>query len=66
MLDDSGQPHQDFRRLLFGMDASDPRLCEPMELEYVNSWVPFDRAGYAELEAAVAAGPIIVGHKTRA
>jgi hypothetical protein len=48
------------------MDASDPRLCEPMELEYVNSWVPYDRAGYAELEAAVAAGPIIVGDKTRA
>ena len=61
VLDDRGDGHQDFQRLLFGMDASDPRLCEPMELEYVNRWVPFDRAGYADLEAAVAAGPIIVG-----
>jgi hypothetical protein len=48
------------------MDASDHRLCEPMELEYVNSWVPYDRAGYAELEAVVAAGPIIVSDKARA
>jgi len=61
VLNDSGHAHQQFRRLLFGMDASDPRLCEPMELEYVNRWVPFDRAGYADLEAAVAAVPIIVG-----
>ena len=66
VLDDSGQAHQEFRRLLFGMDASDPRLCEPMELEYVNRWVPFDPAGYAELESAVAAGPIIVGERTLA
>ncbi len=46
------------------MNASEPRLCEPMELEYVNSWVPFDRAGYADLEAAVAAGPVVVGQKS--
>ena len=63
VLDDSGEDHQRFRQLLFGMDVSDPRLCEPMELEYVNSWVAFDRAGYADLEAAVAAGPIIVGER---
>ncbi len=61
VLDAGGDAHQRFRELLFGMDASDPRLCEPMELEYVNRWVPFDRAGYSEFEAAVAAGPIIVG-----
>ena len=24
-----------------------PKLCEPMELEYVNRWVPFDPDGYA-------------------
>ena len=61
VLDDRGEAHERFRTLLFGMDATDPRLCEPMELEYVNRWVPFDRAGYADLEAAVAAGPIIAG-----
>lgn len=62
VLDERGDGHEEFRRLLFAMDATDPRLCEPMELEYVNRWVPFDRAGYAALEAAVAAGPIIVGN----
>jgi ABC-type phosphate/phosphonate transport system substrate-binding protein len=61
VLDDGGDAHRKFRELLFGMDASDPRLCEPMQLEYVNQWVPFDRAGYADLEEAVAAGPVIVG-----
>ena len=61
VLDDRGEAHERFRRLLFSMDATDPRLCEPMELEYVNRWVPFDRAGYADLEAAVAAGPVIAG-----
>ena len=64
VLDDGGEAHERFRTLLFGMDVTDPRLCEPMELEYVNRWVPFDRTGYAELEAAVAAGPIIVGERT--
>jgi phosphonate transport system substrate-binding protein len=53
--------HERFASLLFAMDASDPRLCEPMELEYVNQWVPFDPAGYAQLTAAVRAGPVIVG-----
>jgi phosphonate transport system substrate-binding protein len=53
--------HGRFASLLFAMDASDPRLCEPMELEYVNRWVPFDPSGYEQLIAAVAAGPIVVG-----
>ncbi len=66
VLDDRGGDHDRFRGLLFGMDATDPRLCEPMELEYVNSWVPFDRAGYADLEAAVAAGPVVVGQRSAA
>jgi phosphonate transport system substrate-binding protein len=53
--------HDAFAGLLFAMDATDPRLCEPMELEYVNRWVPFDASGYGELIAAVDAGPVIVG-----
>lgn len=64
VLDDRAESHDRFRRLLFGMDATDPRLCEPMELEYVNRWVEFERGGYAGLEAAVAAGPVIVGEST--
>ena len=59
--DDGGDAHDRFRRLLFSMDVTDPRLCEPMELEYVNRWVPFDPDGYHDLIAAVAAGPIVVG-----
>jgi phosphonate transport system substrate-binding protein len=50
-----------FVELLLGMDAADPKLCEPMELEYVNSWVAFDPSGYGDLIAAVRAGPIVVG-----
>jgi phosphonate transport system substrate-binding protein len=53
--------HDRFASLLFAMDASDPKLCEPMELEYVNRWVAFDPSGYAQLIAAVRAGPLIVG-----
>jgi ABC-type phosphate/phosphonate transport system substrate-binding protein len=53
--------HDSFRALLLAMDASDPKLCEPMELEYVNRWVAFDPSGYDELIAAVGAGPVIVG-----
>jgi phosphonate transport system substrate-binding protein len=60
--EDGGEPHQRFRELLFGMDVTDPRLCEPMELEYVNRWVEFDPAGYRDLIAAVEAGPVVVGH----
>jgi hypothetical protein len=57
-----GDPrHERFARLLFAMDATDPRLCEPMELEYVNRWLPFDASGYGDLIAAVAAGPVVVG-----
>ena len=50
-----------FVELLLGMDAADPKLCEPMELEYVNAWVGFDPSGYKDLIAAVAAGPLVVG-----
>jgi phosphonate transport system substrate-binding protein len=59
----AGSPaeHERFRLLLMGMDAADPRLCEPMELEYVNAWVDFDAAGYADLLDAVRTGPVIVG-----
>jgi phosphonate transport system substrate-binding protein len=53
--------HERFAQLLFSMDAADPRLCEPMELEYVNRWVPFDDSGYHDLIDAVRGGPIVVG-----
>jgi ABC-type phosphate/phosphonate transport system substrate-binding protein len=53
--------HDRFRALLFAMDASDPKLCEPMELEYVNRWVEFDPSGYHDLIAAVRGGPTLVG-----
>src|SRR5215218_8389212 len=47
--------HARFAELLFSMDAADPKLCEPMELEYVNQWVPFDDGGYVDLIDAVSA-----------
>jgi phosphonate transport system substrate-binding protein len=53
--------HDRFRELLLSMDASDPKLCEPMELEYVNRWVPYEASGYRELIDAVSAGPALVG-----
>ena len=53
--------HERFAELLFSMDAADPKLCEPMELEYVNRWVPFDPDGYSDLIEAVKAGPVVVG-----
>jgi phosphonate transport system substrate-binding protein len=53
--------HERFAQLLFSMDAADPKLCEPMELEYVNRWVAFDAGGYRDLIEAVRAGPIVVG-----
>ena len=49
------------RALLFAMDASDPKLCEPMELEYVNRWVPFDPIGLRDSDRRRRAGPVIVG-----
>lgn len=58
--------HEAFAGLLLAMDATDPRLCEPMELEYVNRWVPFDASGYRDLIAAVDAGPVVVGSATAA
>jgi phosphonate transport system substrate-binding protein len=56
--------HERFRELLLSMDASDPKLCEPMELEYVNRWVEFDPSGYRDLIDAVEAGPAIVGERS--
>lgn len=53
--------HRRFAELLFAMDAADPKLCEPMELEYVNQWVPFDAGGYHDLVEAVRAGPMVAG-----
>ena len=53
--------HERFADLLFSMDVADPKLCEPMELEYVNRWVPFDADGYRDLIDAVRAGPVVVG-----
>jgi phosphonate transport system substrate-binding protein len=56
--------HTRFRELLLSMDASDPKLCEPMELEYVNRWVEFDPSGYRDLVDAVEAGPVLVGDRS--
>jgi phosphonate transport system substrate-binding protein len=53
--------HERFAELLFAMDAADPKLCEPMGLEYVNRWLPFDGGGYRDLIDAVRAGPVVVG-----
>ena len=60
-LDRDVGKHGDPGELLFSMDIADPKLCEPMELEYVNAWVAFDPTGYADLIEAVAAGPAVVG-----
>jgi phosphonate transport system substrate-binding protein len=61
VLDVDVPGHADFAALLMSMDASDPKLCEPMELEYVNRWVPFDPSGYADLIDAVRSGPVVSG-----
>ena len=61
VLDDTAGAHAEFARLLLSMNAADPKLCEPMELEGVNRWVPFDPTGYASILAAVRGGPVIVG-----
>jgi len=55
------EQHARFRELLLSMDIADPKLCEPMELEHVTRWLPFDPSGYGELVAAVEAGPVLVG-----
>jgi phosphonate transport system substrate-binding protein len=61
VLEGSSADHGRFAELLFSMDAADPKLCEPMELEYVNRWVPPDLAGYADLVDAVRGEPLLVG-----
>jgi ABC-type phosphate/phosphonate transport system substrate-binding protein len=61
VLDGDAPAHAAFAARLMAMDASDPKLCEPMELEYVNRWVPFDASGYALLIDAMRKGPLIVG-----
>jgi len=63
---DDGPPagpadHATFTRLLLAMDASDPKLCEPMQLEMVNAWIPPQTDGYADLVDALADGPGVVG-----
>jgi phosphonate transport system substrate-binding protein len=60
-LDGSPSDHDRFVQLLLSMDAADPKLCEPMELEYVNRWVDADLSGYRDLIEAVRAGPAAVG-----
>ncbi len=61
VLDQSTADHERFRELLLAMDAADPFLCEPMELEYVNRWVEADESGYGDLIEAVRSGPVVVG-----
>ncbi len=61
VIDESRAEHERFAELLLSMDAADPKLCEPMELEYVNQWVKADLSGYGDLIDAVRAGPIAVG-----
>jgi phosphonate transport system substrate-binding protein len=57
----SAARHNRFATLLLSMDASDPKLCEPMQLEMVNAWIPPQTDGYTDLLDALAAGPIVVG-----
>jgi phosphonate transport system substrate-binding protein len=54
-LDPAASGHASFLALLLEMDAADPRLCEAMRLENVNSWVEGDESGYADLIDAVRA-----------
>jgi phosphonate transport system substrate-binding protein len=61
VLEGSAGEHRRFAELLLSMDAADPKLCEPMELEYVNRWVPADVSGYDDLIDAVRAEPVAVG-----
>jgi phosphonate transport system substrate-binding protein len=61
VLEGSTAGHDRFVELLLSMDAADPKLCEPMELEYVNRWVEPDLSGYGDLIDAVRASPVAVG-----
>jgi len=61
VLESSGADHDRFTELLLAMDAADPKLCEPMELEYVNRWIEPDLSGYGDLIDAVRAEPAPVG-----
>jgi phosphonate transport system substrate-binding protein len=61
VLAESEAEHERFAELLLSMDAADPKLCEPMELEYVNRWIEPELAGYADLIEAVRATPARVG-----
>jgi ABC-type phosphate/phosphonate transport system substrate-binding protein len=65
-VDGTDARHARFVESLLAMDASDPKMCEPMQLEYVNRWIRSDGAGYADLLEAVAAGPVVVGAATAA
>ena len=60
-LASSAADHGRFAELLCSMDAADPKLCEPMELEFVNRWVPADTSGYADLIDAVRHERVPVG-----
>jgi len=46
-------PHERFTELLLAMDATEPGLCEAMQLENVGRWIEADEAGYADLVEAV-------------
>lgn len=61
VLEGSTAEHDRFASLLLSMDAADPKLCEPMELEYVNQWVEPDLSGYGDLIDAVRASQVAVG-----
>jgi phosphonate transport system substrate-binding protein len=61
VLEGSAVDHDRFVELLLSMDAADPKLCQPMELEYVNSWVHPDTSGYGDLIDAVRTDPVPVG-----
>jgi phosphonate transport system substrate-binding protein len=61
VLDRSVAEHERFVELLLSMDAADPKLCEPMELEYVNRWIEPDLSGYGDLIEATRISQAAVG-----
>ena len=61
VLDEQAPRHYAFRTLLLSMDPAEHKLCEPMQLQSVNRWLPFQPGGYWQLIDAMAAGPVIVG-----